>query len=67
MGWLELARRTNLAAVTAEGLGDGGPGLPSAPVVAGNADVDSDEQSLNAYNAYLARLNDPAGPADRDR
>jgi cytochrome c oxidase assembly factor CtaG len=55
MGWLESARRTNLAVVTAEGPRDGAL-PPDAPLVSANADLDSDEDSLNAYNAYLARL-----------
>jgi putative copper resistance protein D len=64
MGWLESARRTNLAAVTSEGLGIGGaPGTmpPGGPVVSDNVDVDSDDASLAAYNAYLARINGLGG------
>jgi putative copper resistance protein D len=68
MGWLELARRANLATVTAEPLV---PGRASAgPLLSDNADLDSDEASLSAYNAYLARINDPTGhsiPPARDR
>jgi hypothetical protein len=30
-------------------------------VVSNSVDVDSDDASLDAYNAYLARLNRPAG------
>jgi cytochrome c oxidase assembly factor CtaG len=56
MGWLESARRANLATVTSEG-------LPQAIATSGpqvhneTADVDSNDESLDAYNAYLARLN----------
>jgi cytochrome c oxidase assembly factor CtaG len=70
MGWLESARRANLATVTSEGLPPG-TAPPGAPVVSDSANVDSDEASLDAYNAYLARLNSPGdhGPvsqADQD-
>ena len=68
MSWLESARRANLATVTTEGL------LPAravrGPMVSDTADMDSDEASLSAYNAYLARINDPAahsGPPAGDR
>jgi putative copper resistance protein D len=57
MGWLESARRANLATVTTEGLPAGA--APGGPVVSDSAAVDSDEASLDAYNAYLARLNGP--------
>jgi putative copper resistance protein D len=59
MGWLESVRRANLTTVTAEGLLAGRP--VGVPMVSDTADMDSDEESLNAYNAYLARINDPAG------
>jgi putative copper resistance protein D len=64
MGWLESARRANLAMVTSEGLGPGGiaPGtVHGATVVSDNVDVDSDDASLDAYNAYLARINGLGG------
>jgi putative copper resistance protein D len=70
MGWLESARRTNLATVTSEGMIPGTV-RPGAPAVSGNVDVDSDEASLAAYNAYLARINglgghgQPSGGAGR--
>jgi cytochrome c oxidase assembly factor CtaG len=60
MGWLESARRANLATVTTEGL-PAGAVPPGAPVVSDSASLDSDEASLDAYNAYLARLNSPGG------
>jgi putative copper resistance protein D len=66
LGWLETARRVNLAAVTSEGVPPGGPGAPGAvPVIRESVDVDADDASLQAYNAYLARLNGPAGRAER--
>jgi putative copper resistance protein D len=52
MGWLETVRRANLATVTSEGAAGTG-----AAVISDSADVDSDEAALDAYNAYLARLN----------
>jgi cytochrome c oxidase assembly factor CtaG len=62
MGWLETARRVNLAAVTSEGVTAGAPGAVGAvPVISESVDVDADDASLEAYNAYLARLNGPAG------
>jgi hypothetical protein len=62
MGWLETARRVNLAAVTSEGVPAVPPGAVGAvPVISESVDVDADEASLEAYNAYLARLNGPAG------
>jgi putative copper resistance protein D len=70
MGWLESARRTNLATVTSEGMIPGTV-RTGAPAVSDKADVDSDEASLAAYNAYLARINglgghgQPSGDAGR--
>jgi len=58
MGWLESARRANLAVVTTEGLVPGR--AAGTPAVSDTADLDSDEASLSAYNAYLARINNPA-------
>ncbi|HEX4833109.1 MAG TPA: cytochrome c oxidase assembly protein [Trebonia sp.] len=60
MGWLESVRRSNLATVTTEGRPEhSGP----APAISESADLDADQDSLDAYNAYLARLNSPAGHA----
>lgn len=69
MGWLESARRANLAAVTSEGAArDGGPGAgPAVAVISDSAALDSDDASLEAYNAYLARLNGPSGSAGPGR
>jgi cytochrome c oxidase assembly factor CtaG len=60
MGWLESARRANFATVTTEGLPPE-TAQSDAPVVRDSADIDSNDASLDAYNAYLARLNGPAG------
>jgi putative copper resistance protein D len=60
LGWLESARRTNLATVTTEGLAPGAV-PPGALTVSDTVDVDSDEASLDAYNAYLARINGLGG------
>jgi hypothetical protein len=65
MGWLESARRANMADRIAEA---NPAGAASAQVrdrvtrgAARNADVDEDEDQLAAYNDYLARINGPAG------
>jgi putative copper resistance protein D len=60
MGWLELARRANLATVTTEGMAPGN-GPQGSPAVSDNSDIDADEASLDAYNAYLARINGLTG------
>jgi putative copper resistance protein D len=57
MGWLETARRANLADRFAEGAGSAAPGARPAPRI---ANVDEDDEQLAAYNAYLARINGPA-------
>ena len=63
MGWLEAARRVNLADRFAEGAGGAAgtagaaPGARPAPRI---ANVDEDDEQLAAYNAYLARINGPA-------
>jgi cytochrome c oxidase assembly factor CtaG len=63
MGWLETARRVNLADRFAEGAGGAAgaagaaPGARPAPRI---ANVDEDDEQLAAYNAYLARINGPA-------
>jgi hypothetical protein len=49
MGWLEAARRANLAEHT------------DTPEPRGAANVDEDDDQLAAYNAYLARINGEAG------
>ena len=64
MGWLETARRANMADRIAEA---NPAGAASAQVrnhatgAARNADLDEDEDQLAAYNEYLARINGPAG------
>jgi cytochrome c oxidase assembly factor CtaG len=59
MGWLEVARRDNLATLVSEGVT---PGTAEAPARRGTGDVDEDEDQLAAYNAYLARINGPGSP-----
>jgi len=67
MGWLETARRVNLADRFAEGAAGAGSAetLAAAPArtqpAARLGSVDDDEEQLAAYNAYLARINGPAG------
>jgi hypothetical protein len=72
-GWLEAARRANLAdltagdaprAVTSAAAGAGGvsaSGAGTGPAPAHRParppDIDEDEDQLAAYNAFLARLN----------
>jgi hypothetical protein len=55
MGWLETARRANLATMVSEGAAPG-----TAEVPRETANVDDDDDHLAAYNAYLARLNGSA-------
>jgi cytochrome c oxidase assembly factor CtaG len=56
MGWLEEARRANLATMVSEGAAPG-----TAEVSRETASVDDNDDHLAAYNAYLARLNGSAG------
>jgi putative copper resistance protein D len=58
MGWLESARRANLAERISEGAG--APVSAKAPA-SREGSVDEDDEQLAAYNAYLAHINDPAG------
>jgi hypothetical protein len=64
MGWLETARRANLAdrfaegAAGAAGTAGAATGARPAPRI---ASVDDDDEQLAAYNAYLARINGPSG------
>jgi putative copper resistance protein D len=71
MGWLESARRANLATLVSEGAPHGVAEAPRTRVEARRGretgNLDEDEDQLAAYNAYLARLNGPAGdPVPRD-
>jgi cytochrome c oxidase assembly factor CtaG len=60
-GWFERARQENLATlVGSAGPAGGGAVLASGPPAARRGGVDDDEH-LAAYNAYLARLNQPPG------
>jgi putative copper resistance protein D len=56
MGWLESARRANLAEHMSENARTGG-----APPARGAVNLDEDDDQLAAYNAYLARINGPVG------
>jgi putative copper resistance protein D len=64
MGWLESARRTNMADRIAEASPTRAASAQVLSRAAGgaarNADVDEDEDQLAAYNEYLARINGPA-------
>src|SRR5262249_38449229 len=66
MGWLESARRATLAERIGTGAANANEkgtaiaeATARAPREPGN--VDEDDEQLAAYNAYLARLNGPAG------
>jgi cytochrome c oxidase assembly factor CtaG len=63
MGWLETARRANMADRIAEANPAGAASAQALGRAAGgaarNADVDEDEDQLAAYNEYLARINGP--------
>jgi putative copper resistance protein D len=63
MGWLESARRANMADRVAETVPEAaaarpGPGRPGR---ARDAAIDDDDEQLAAYNAYLARINAQRG------
>jgi len=66
MGWLETARRVNMADRIA---GANPAGTATSRVTSGGArmaDVDDDEDQLAAYNAYLSRINsEPGGNQSR--
>ncbi len=70
LGWLEVARRANLATLVSShqdasasagpsaGSTSGGGGAPPRPAPAQDTDsVDDDDEQLAAYNAFLARIN----------
>jgi uncharacterized protein YecE (DUF72 family)/cytochrome c oxidase assembly factor CtaG len=64
MGWLESARRANLADRVAETVPEAAAGASAhagaahaRPVPARDGGIDEDDAQLAAYNAYLARIN----------
>ena len=59
MGWLESARRANLAERVSEGAVQVTAPAPTRATAARGID---DDEHLAAYNAYLARLNGPGDP-----
>jgi putative copper resistance protein D len=66
MGWLESARRATLAeriGADAANAGENTAAIAEARARASRepGNVDEDDEQLAAYNAYLARLNGPAG------
>jgi putative copper resistance protein D len=66
MGWLESARRATLAERIGAGAANANvntAAIAEAPPRTGRepGNVDDDDEQLAAYNAYLARLNGPAG------
>ena len=56
MGWLESARRANLAEHMTENVN-----TDAAPASRTSVNLDEDDDQLAAYNAYLARINGRAG------
>jgi cytochrome c oxidase assembly factor CtaG len=62
-GWFERARQENLAALVGSGQPEAGSQAPAGGAAA-RGSIDDDEH-LAAYNAYLARLNNPSatGPS----
>ncbi len=58
MGWLESARRANLAEKISAGT------VPARVPGSGAAASIDDDEHLAAYNAYLARLNGPGNPGN---
>jgi putative copper resistance protein D len=75
MGWLESARKANLAERIGEAAAKAGgreASVPATPVSAtatasrGGGNVDEDDEQLAAYNAYLARINGPVGRGDEN-
>jgi len=66
MGWLESARRATLAERIGPGAANANVNTAAIAEVTARAarepgNVDDDDEQLAAYNAYLARLNGPAG------
>jgi cytochrome c oxidase assembly factor CtaG len=57
-GWFERARQENLATLARSGQ-PSAAGSAAAVVPAARGGVDDDDEHLAAYNAYLARLNQP--------
>jgi putative copper resistance protein D len=57
-GWLEQARRANMARLVTGPGGEDAPADGSGPDWSSQKSIDDDEH-LAAYNAYLARLNQP--------
>jgi len=69
MGWLESARRANLADRISEGTVPAttpASGTAGTAGKAGTARSIDDDEHLAAYNAYLARLHGPAEPDTSD-
>ena len=66
MGWLETARRATLAERIGAGAANANVNTTAIAEARGRTsrepgNVDEDDEQLAAYNAYLARLNGPAG------
>ncbi|MBO0819944.1 MAG: cytochrome c oxidase assembly protein [Nocardiopsaceae bacterium] len=65
MGWLESARQANMADRVAEAMPEAATGSPARDAAAKPArrtSLDEDEDQLDAYNAYLARINRATPP-----
>jgi hypothetical protein len=58
LGWLEVARRANFAAMVGEHREtSASPGVTQQAAVSSQSESVDDDEHLAAYNAYLARLN----------
>ncbi|HEX6451262.1 MAG TPA: cytochrome c oxidase assembly protein [Trebonia sp.] len=66
MGWLESARRANMADRVAEAVPETAAETPAAArqKVGRDAGIDEDDDQLAAYNAYLARINRASPPEE---
>jgi hypothetical protein len=63
LGWLESARRANMATLVGSHRDASGAAPPrTAPPARGTESVDDDDEHLAAYNAFLARINKPREP-----
>ena len=62
MGWLESARRANMADRVAEAVpGAAATSSPARQKPGRDASIDEDDEQLAAYNAYLAQINRAPG------
>jgi hypothetical protein len=65
MGWLETARRANMAARVEETVPEAVASQNSRS--SHESSIDEDEEHLAAYNAYLSRINQGGHAPDEER